>query len=75
MAKMQYLDGTTGNDAMFDVPIEQRRDHVARCLGCNPHHPVGWPLEIIDRLIDLRAAEGKPKFYREIGRMLTPDVR
>jgi hypothetical protein len=36
---------------IFDLNRIERREHVARCLGCDPARPETWPNDFIDRLL------------------------
>lgn len=71
--KMKYLDGKEANDDLFDRSLPQQRAYVARAMNLNPSED-GWPVDILDRLLAVRRANGREAFYREIGRMLSPDV-
>lgn len=73
--KLRYLDGTEDDDPIFDRSEDDQRTYMARIIGCNPGFPEGWPLLIIDDLLNLRRTRGKPAFYREIGRLLSMNVK
>jgi hypothetical protein len=72
---LRYRDGTEDDDRMFDLPIDQQREHVARAMGLGPNwvKDGGWE-RLIDTLLSVRRNDGKPSFYREIGRMLSPNL-
>jgi hypothetical protein len=72
--RLKYIDGTEGDDSLFDLSLDWQRLHVARCMDCNPDEPAGWPTNIIDELLTLRRNKGKEAFYRELGRMLSAGV-
>ena len=73
--KIRYSDGSEDDDRLFDLPLDRQRQYIARCIMLGP----GWINEpmwtrIIDTLISVRRNDGKSSFYREIGRMLSPDL-
>lgn len=70
--KLQYLDGTEDDDDLFDRPIAEQHTYMATVLGMNPTTPDDWPVDAFDRLLAMRRIKGKPAFYREVGRMLSP---
>ena len=72
--KLTYRDGRSGDDRLFDLTIDEQRAHVARCMDCDPRHPGGWPITLIDRLLNVRRHQGQPDFYRALGQIMSPDV-
>ncbi len=68
---LTYLDGTKGDDDLFDQALSAQYAYVARCMNMAPE-PDDWSLPEFDRLLALRRLKGRPAFYRELGRMLTP---
>ena len=71
--KLLYRDGSEDDDRLFDLPLEDQRAYVARALGLSLSAPDSWPIAIIDMLLSVRRFDGKKSFYREIGRMLSPE--
>jgi hypothetical protein len=70
---LKYIDGTEGNDSLFDLSPEWQRLHVARCMDCNPDEPAGWPTQVIDDLLALRRSRGKKAFHIELRRLMSPE--
>ncbi len=70
--KMTYRSGRSDEDDLFDQTDDAQIAYVARCLGHDPNRPSDWPIEVIKNLIAIRRLDGKQKFYREIGRMMSP---
>ena len=69
--RLTYRNGRSNDDRFFDIPLEEQRFHVSRCLDLNPETPRDWPVGVIDHLIDIRKFEGPEAFYREVGALLT----
>lgn len=69
---MQYLDGTTGNDPLFDQPEDLWRVYIAGCAGFNCWKPEEWPMAVIDKLLWVRQNEGMKAFHRELRRAFLP---
>lgn len=59
------------DDQLFDMPVNEQRFYVSRCLDLDPGNPLYWPMAMIDHLIGLRKHEGPEAFYREIGALLS----
>jgi hypothetical protein len=72
--KLRYRDGSEDEDALFDMLPESQRQYVARCINLGPNW-VKDPMweRMIDTLLSVRRNDGKASFYREVGRMLSPD--
>lgn len=70
--KMQYRDGTTGDDYLFDQPGDLHRVYIAGCMNLNPRTPGDWPLDLIDKLLWIRRHEGLKAFHAELRRMDVP---
>ena len=70
---LKYLDGTEEDDRLFDLNPEEQKLYMAQVLGMNPATPDDWPVDTFDRLLAIRRVKGRPEFYREVGRMLSPD--
>lgn len=69
--RLTYLDGTKGDDDLYDQPLSVQHAYVARCMNITPDSEY-WSLPELDRLLALRRLKGRSAFYREIGLMLTP---
>lgn len=69
--RMNYLDGSSGHDDLFDLPFERQRRHIALCMGYNPDAPQSWHGDAIETLLAVRRLKGRRAFYVELGRMLT----
>lgn len=51
------------------LSVADKRAYLARFLNYDPNHPDGWPLDIIDWLIDIRVNRGQNEFYIELWRL------
>lgn len=69
---MQYRDGTTGNDYLFDQPEDLHRVYIAGCMNLNPDTPQDWPMSLIERLLFIRRNDGLKAFHAELRRTLSP---
>lgn len=69
---LKYLDGSSADDGLFDLSLNDRRAHVASMLNCHPETPGTWPLGAIDRLLGIRQCEGERRFTAELHKMLSP---
>jgi hypothetical protein len=69
---MQYNDGTSGNDYLFDQPEDLHRIYIAGCMNLNPNTPDDWPIDLIDKLLWIRRNEGLKSFHAELRRTLSP---
>lgn len=69
--QLTYRNGRSADDRFFDLPLEEQRFHVARCLDLNPSTPSDWPVSVIDHILDIRKHEGLDAFYREVSALLT----
>ena len=72
--RMTYRNGRSSVDDLFDQPDEVQRAHVARCMNLDPG-AADWPMDAINNLLAIRRLDGKEAFYRELGRMMSPDFR
>lgn len=61
------------DDKLFAISVQEQRVYVARCLRVKEAPMEWWQVVAIDILLSVRRNEGKETFYREIGRMLSPD--
>jgi hypothetical protein len=73
--RMQYSDGTSGDDYLFDQPEDLHRVYIAGCMNLNPNTPEDWPMASIERLLFFRRHHGLKAFHRELRRMMSPDFR
>jgi hypothetical protein len=70
--KMQYDDGTSGDDPLFDQPEDLHRVYIAGCMGYNCNAPETWPVDLIDKMIAVRRHEGLGAFHYKLRRLFTP---
>lgn len=70
--RMKYLSGREADDDLFDRSHDAQVHYVAGCMNCNPSRKDTWPIEAIERLIGIRRLHGRERFYKELGRMLSP---
>jgi len=54
------------------MELQDERFMMARRLNLSPHHPESWPIEILDRLIELEKSEGRQALLKELILMTTP---
>jgi hypothetical protein len=71
--ELQYRDGSTDNDRLFDESDEHQREYVARAMNLDPRKPESWPIQLIETLLSVRRFDGRQSFYRELGRLLSGD--
>lgn len=72
--RLRYRDGTEDDDELFNMLPESQRMYVARCIGLGPNWVKDSQWErTIDLLLSIRRHDGKSSFYREVGRMMSPD--
>jgi len=69
--RMQYRDGTSGDDYLFDQPEDLHRVYIAGCMNLNPNTPEDWPMALIERLLFIRQNDGLKAFHRELQRALS----
>lgn len=70
-----YQNGKIEEDDLFDQPDDVQRAYIAQCMNLNPATPEDWPMDTINKMLELRRLHGRKRFYRELGRMLSPDPR
>jgi hypothetical protein len=72
---MTYRDGRTAEDDLFDQPEDVQRAYIAQCMNLNPSTPEDWPMGVINNMLALRRLDGRKRFYKELGRMLSIRAR
>lgn len=62
---------TGENAAPAEMPgVEER--FTAAYLGFNPHDPSTWAVDIVNRLVRIRAERGDQAFVQEVANLITP---
>jgi len=69
---LKYMDGSSGDDVIFDLALRDRRSIVARDMNLHPEQPETWPTETIDQLLGIRQFEGERRYHTELSKMLMP---
>jgi hypothetical protein len=52
------------------VPIETQQERMARMLGLKPNCPEDWPVDIIDRLIQIENEKGQAALFLTLNSLL-----